>query len=326
MQTRRPLMAAAIGTALLALAAPAIAADPAWPTKPVRILFGFPAASATDVIARAVGQKLSEKWGQPVVIENRPGAGGNLGTELAARAPGDGYTIFFGTVANAISTTLYTRLNYDYLKDFKPITLVSITPLVLVANPSVPFGNVKELIAHARANPGKLNFGSGGVGTSNHLAGEMFKRATNTDLVHVAYKGTPAAYNDMFSGQIALMFDNIVAATPHVKSERLRPLAVSSKERVETLPDVPTLAESGLPGFEAVSWIGALVPAATPEPVADKIHADMVAVLRDPDLRRQLASAGAIVVGNSRQEFARWNEAEIAKWAQAVKQSGAKLD
>ena len=229
-------------------------------------------------------------------------------------------------MANAISTTLYTKLNYDYLKDFKPITLVSITPLVLVANPSVPFGNVKELIAHARANPGKLNFGSGGVGTSNHLAGEMFKRATNTDLVHVAYKGTPAAYNDMFSGQIALMFDNIVAATPHVKSERLRPLAVSSKERVETLPDVPTLAESGLPGFEAVSWIGALVPAATPEPIADKIHADMVAVLRDPDLRRQLASAGAIVVGNSRQEFARWNEAEIAKWAQAVKQSGAKLD
>ncbi len=326
MQARRQLMAAAFGTALMALAAPATAADPAWPTKPVRILFGFPAASATDVIARAVGQKLSEKWGQPVVIENRPGAGGNLGTELAARAPGDGYTIFFGTVANAISTTLYTRLNYDYLKDFKPITLVSITPLVLVANPSVPFGNVKELIAHARANPGKLNFGSGGVGTSNHLAGEMFKRATNTDLVHVAYKGTPAAYNDMFSGQITLMFDNIVAATPHVKSERLRPIAVSSKERVETLPDVPTLAESGLPGFEAVSWIGALVPAATPEPIADKIHADMVAVLRDPDLRRQLASAGAIVVGNSRQEFARWNEAEIAKWAQAVKQSGAKLD
>lgn len=326
MQARRQLVAAALGTALLALATPAAAADPAWPTKPVRILFGFPAASATDVIARAVGQKLSEKWGQPVVIENRPGAGGNLGTELAARAPGDGYTIFFGTVANAISTTLYTKLNYDYLKDFKPITLVSITPLVLVANPSVPFRNVKELIAHARANPGKLNFGSGGVGTSNHLAGEMFKRATDTDLVHVAYKGTPAAYNDMFSGQIALMFDNIVAATPHVKSERLRPIAVSSKERVETLPDVPTLAESGLPGFEAVSWIGALVPAATPEPIADKIHTDMVAVLRDPDLRRQLASAGAIVVGNSRQEFARWNEAEIAKWAQAVKQSGAKLD
>lgn len=326
MQARRQLMAAAFGTALLALAAPATAADPAWPTKPVRILFGFPAASATDVIARAVGQKLSEKWGQPVVIENRPGAGGNLGTELAARAPGDGYTIFFGTVANAISTTLYTKLNYDYLKDFKPITLVSITPLVLVANPSVPFRNVKELIAHARANPGKLNFGSGGVGTSNHLAGEMFKRATDTDLVHVAYKGTPAAYNDMFSGQIALMFDNIVAATPHVKSERLRPIAVSSKERVETLPDVPTLVESGLPGFEAVSWIGALVPAATPEPIADKIHTDMVAVLRDPDLRRQLASAGAIVVGNSRQEFARWNETEIAKWAQAVKQSGAKLD
>jgi len=316
------MAAAIIGPAV----APALAQDAPWPSKPVRILFGFPAASATDVIARAVGQKLSEKWGQPVVIENRPGAGGNLGSELAARAPADGYTIFFGTVANAISTTLYTRLNYDYLKDFTPITLVSVTPLVLVANPSVPFRNVKELIDHARANPGKLNFGSGGVGTSNHLAGEMFKRETGTDLMHIAYKGTPAAYNDMFSGQIALMFDNIVAATPHVKSERLKPLAVTSLARAETLPDVPTLAESGLPGFEAVSWIGALVPAGTPQPIADKIHADMVAVLRLPELRQQLAATGAIVVGNSREEFAQWNRNEIAKWAKAVKQSGAKLD
>jgi tripartite-type tricarboxylate transporter receptor subunit TctC len=318
---------AALVAASAALAAPLARADAVqWPTRPVKILFGFPPASATDVIARAVGQKLSEKWGQPVVIENRPGAGGNLGTELAARAPADGYTIFFGTVANAISTTLYSKLNYDYLKDFTPITLVATTPLVLVANPAVPAKNVKELIEYAKANPGKLNFGSGGVGTSNHLAGEMFKSATGAQLVHVPYKGTPAAYNDMFGGQVALMWDNIVAASNHVKSGKLKPLAVTSAQRASSLPDVPTMAESGLPGFEAVSWIGALVPAGTPQAIVDKIHADMVAVLRMPEIRQQLGASGAVVVGNTQEQFAEWNRNEIAKWAKAVKDSGARVD
>jgi tripartite-type tricarboxylate transporter receptor subunit TctC len=316
-----------IVAASAALIAPSVGAQTSpWPAKPVKILFGFPAASATDVIARAVGQKLSEKWGQPVVIENRPGAGGNLGSELAARAPADGYTIFFGTVANAISTTLYTKLNYDYLKDFTPITLVATTPLVLVANPSVPVKTVGELIAHAKANPGQLNFGSGGVGTSNHLAGEMFKAATGTNLVHVPYKGTPAAYNDMFGGQVALMWDNIVAVTNHVKNGKLKPIAVTSLQRATSLPDVPTMAESGLPGFEAVSWIGALVPAGTPQPIVEKIHADMVAVLRMPEVKEKLAASGAVVVGNSPEEFAAWNRNEIAKWSKAVKDSGAKVD
>ena len=303
------------------------AAEPLqWPTKPVKITFGFPAASATDVIARAVGQKLSEKWGQSVVIENRPGAGGNLGSEVAARAPNDGYTIFFGTVANAISTTLYGKLNYDYLKDFTPITLVATTPLVLVANQSLPAKNVKELIDYAKANPGRLNFGSGGVGTSNHLAGEMFKADTGTQLIHVAYKGTPAAYNDLFSGQVSLMWDNIVAVTNHVKNGRLKPLAVTSARRSASLPDVPTMAESGLPGFEAVSWIGALVPAGTPQPIVDKIHADMVAVLRMPEIKEKLGALGAEVVGNTPEQFAAWNRTEIAKWAKAIKESGARVD
>jgi len=320
-------------TLLIALAATAATlttglarADESWPTKPVKILFGFPAASATDVIARAVGQKLSEIWGQPVVIENRPGAGGNLGSELAARAPADGYTIFFGTVANAISTSLYSKLNYDYLKDFTPITLVATTPLVLVANPSVPAKDVKELVEYAKANPGKLNFGSGGVGTSNHLAGEMFKAATGTNLVHVPYKGTPAAYNDMFGGQVALMFDNIVAATSPVKNGKLKPLAVTSARRAASMPDVPTMAEQGLAGFEAVSWIGALVPAGTPKPIVDKIYTDMVAVLRMPEVQKQLGASGADVVGNTQEQFAAWNRNEISKWAKAVKDSGAKLD
>lgn len=317
------LVAAAAGLA----ATHATAADPAqWPTKPVKITFGFPAASATDVIARAVGQKLSEKWGQSVVIENRPGAGGNLGSEVAARAPNDGYTIFFGTVANAISTTLYSKLNYDYLKDFTPITLVATTPLVLVANNALPVKNVKELVDYAKANPGKLNFGSGGMGTSNHLAGEMFKAATGTELIHVAYKGTPAAYNDLFSGQISLMWDNIVAVTNHVKSGRLKPLAVTSARRAGSLPEVPTMAESGLAGFEAVSWIGALVPAGTPQPIVDKIHTDLVAVLRMPEIKQKLGALGAEVVGNTQEEFAAWNRNEIAKWAKAIKQSGARVD
>jgi tripartite-type tricarboxylate transporter receptor subunit TctC len=305
----------------------AFASEPVqWPTKPVKITFGFPAASATDVIARAVGQKLSEKWGQSVVIENRPGAGGNLGTEAAARAPNDGYTIFFGTVANAISTTLYSKLNYDYLKDFTPITLVATTPLVLVANPLLPAKNVKELIDFARGNPDKLNFGSGGIGTSNHLAGEMFKAETRTKLTHVAYKGTPAAYTDLFSGQVSLMWDNIVAVTNHVKSGRLKPLAVTSAKRSASLPDVPTMAESGLPGFEAVSWIGALVPAGTPQPIVDKIHTDLVAVLRMPEIKEKLGALGAEVVGNTPEQFAAWNRSEIAKWAKAIKESGARAE
>jgi len=301
------------------------AADP-YPSKPVKILFGFPAASATDVIARAIGQKLSEKWGQPVIIDNRPGAGGNLGSEMAAKQPADGYTIFFGTVANAISTSYYSKLNYDYLKDFTPITLVATTPLVLVANTNVPVKSVKELIDYAKANPGKLNFGSGGLGTSNHLAGEMFKSATGTELVHVAYKGTPAAYADLMSGRISLMFDNIVAVMPHIKSGKLKPLAVTSTKRSSSLPSVPTVAESGIPGFEAVSWIGALVPAGTPKDIVDKLHTDIVAVLRMPDIQERLGQLGAVVVGNTQEQFAAWNRNEITKWAKAVKDSGAKGD
>lgn len=324
MKTKSLFLALALSAA--ALAAPvANAADP-YPTRPVKILFGFPAASATDVIARAIGQELSKKWGQPVVIDNRPGAGGNLGSEIAAKQPADGYTIFFGTVANAISTSYYSKLNYDYLKDFTPITLVATTPLVIVANKDVPVKTVKELIEYAKANPGQLNFGSGGVGTSNHLAGEMFKHSTRTDLIHVPYKGTPAAYTDLMSGRVSLMFDNIVAATPHIRSGSLKPIAVTSAKRSTSLPDVPTVSEAGIPGFEAVSWIGALVPVGTPKEIVDKIHTDLVAVLRMPEIQERLGQSGAVVVGNTQEQFAKWNRDEIAKWAEAVKVSGAKGD
>lgn len=328
MNLRLRLLAAAASVLFCSTSTSALAQAqaPAWPAKPVKIIFGFPPASATDVIARAVGAKLQERWGQPVVIDNRPGAGGNLGSEIAARQPADGYTIFFGTVANAISVSLYSKLNYDYLKDFTPITLVATTPLVLVANADFPAKSVRELIAFAKANPGKVNFGSGGVGTSNHLAGEMFKSATGTDLVHVPYKGTPAAHTDLLSGQISLMWDNIVAVTPHIRSGKLRPIAVTSAQRATSLPDVPTMAEAGLAGFEAVSWIGALVPAGTPKPIVDRIHTDLVAVLRMPDVQEKLAASGAVLVGNTQEQFAEWNRREIAKWSKAVKDSGARAD
>jgi tripartite-type tricarboxylate transporter receptor subunit TctC len=328
MNLRLRLLAAAASVLFCSTSTSALAQTqaPAWPAKPVKIIFGFPPASATDVIARAVGVKLQERWGQPVVIDNRPGAGGNLGSEIAARQPADGYTIFFGTVANAISVSLYSKLNYDYLKDFTPITLVATTPLVLVANADFPAKSVRELIAFAKANPGKVNFGSGGVGTSNHLAGEMFKSATGTDLVHVPYKGTPAAHTDLLSGQISLMWDNIVAVTPHIRSGKLRPIAVTSAQRAASLPDVPTMAEAGLAGFEAVSWIGALVPVGTPKPIVDRIHTDLVAVLRLPDVQEKLAASGAVLVGNTQEQFAEWNRREIAKWSKAVKDSGARAD
>ncbi len=317
----------ALSRAILIIAA--LAAATAWadtyPSRAVKILFGFPAGSATDTIARVIGQKLGDKWGQSIVIDNRPGAGGNIGSEIAARQPADGYTIFFGTVANAISTTYYSHLNYDYLKDFDPITLVATTPLVVVVNPKLPVHDIKELIAYAKAHPGEVSFGSGGVGTSNHLAGEMFKAATGTQMTHVPYKGTPAAYSDLLSGRIAVMFDNIVAAMPHVKSGALRAIAVTSAQRTPSLPDIPTVAET-IPGFEAVSWIGALVPKGTPKDVEDKIYTDLVAVLHMPDVQRQLAVNGAVAVGNTPAQFDAWNRNEIAKWAKAIKVSGAHGD
>lgn len=314
-----------IAAAALAFAASQAAAQ-GYPERQVRLLVPFPAASATDVLARTIGQKLSEKWHQPVVIDNRPGAGGNLGTELAAKAPADGYTILMGTVANAISTTLYKKLSYNFVKDFDPVTLVATTPLVLVANPKFPGSSVKDVIAYAKSKPGELNFGSGGTGTSNHLAGEMLKSMTGINMVHVPYKGTPAAYTDLLSGQVALMFDNIVAVTPHIKAGSLKPIAVTSAKRVPSLPEVPTVAESGLPDFDAVSWIGALVPAGTPKHIVAKINADMVAVLNMPDVKEKLAASGAELKPTTPEQLAEHIRTEIDKWGKAVKASGAQAD
>ncbi|MGH8858366.1 MAG: tripartite tricarboxylate transporter substrate binding protein [Polaromonas sp.] len=325
---RRTALLAGAAAALVALA-PAAMAQPSaagYPNKPVRFVVPFPAASATDVVARTVGQKLGEKWGQPVVIENRPGAGGNLGTEVAAKAPNDGYTILWGTVANAISATLYTKLNYNFTRDFAPITLVAKTPLVLVTNKTVPAANVQQLITYAKGRSEKIAFGSGGVGTSNHLAGEMFNSLTGSGMVHVPYKGTPAAYTDLVAGRVDVMFDNIVAAMPQIRSGQLKPIAVTSAKRSVALPEVPTVSESGLPGFEAVSWLGMLVPTGTPQPIIEKINHDVIAVLALPDVRERLAATGAELAPGTPAEFDAFIRNEISKWAKAVKVSGAQAD
>lgn len=336
---RRPQAGLGAGARRLALCAGALAAMVAiapgaraqsatagYPGKPVRFVVPFPAASATDVVARTVGQKLGEKWGQPVVIDNRPGAGGNLGSEVAAKAPNDGYTILFGTVANAISASLYSKLSYNFTRDFAPVTLVAKTPLVLVANKVLPAANVQQFIAHAKARSEKIAFGSGGVGTSNHLAGEMFSTQTGSNMVHVPYKGTPGAYADLLAGRIDVMFDNIVPAMPQIRSGQLKPIAVTSAKRASTLPDVPTVAESGLPGFEAVSWIGILVPTGTPQTIVNKLNQDMLAVLALPDVRERLAATGAELAPGTPAEFEAFIKGEINKWAKAVKASGAQAD
>lgn len=326
---RRAALAVGAAALLAALSPLAMAQSSAmgnYPAKPVRFLVPFPAASATDVVARAVGLKLGEKWGQPIVIENRPGAGGNLGTELAAKAPNDGYTILWGTVANAISASLYPKLNYNFQQDFAPVMLVAKTPLVLVVNKAVPASNVTQLIAHAKGQSDKISFGSGGIGTSNHLAGEMFNSMTGSGMVHVPYKGTPAAYTDLMAGRVAVMFDNIVAAMPQIKAGQLKALAVTSAKRSPALPDVPTVGESGLPGFEAVSWLSLLVPTGTPQPIIEKINRDVTAVLALPDVRERLAATGAELTPTNPAELEAFIRTELTKWAKAVKISGAQAE
>jgi tripartite-type tricarboxylate transporter receptor subunit TctC len=296
-----------------------------WPTKPVKILFGFPAASATDVIARTVGQKLSQKWGQSVIIDNRPGAGGNLGSALAAKAPADGYTIFFGTVANAISTTLYSKLDYDYLKDFTPITLVATTPLVLVANPALPVKNVKELIEYAKANPGKLNFGAA-PGTPPHLMGELFRTLAGIDIVFVPYKGAAPALTDLLAGRTQMTMLSTAVIVPPILAGRLRALAVTSTTRWHELPDVPTMTEVGFAGFPQGSWTAVVAPAATPADVVAKLNTTINDGLRSSALHDSFVKLGAEVKVETPQQLGALLVAETRKWAEVIKSAGVAIN
>jgi len=312
--------------ALLALVATAASAQ-TYPTKPIRLVVPFPPGGATDILARDVAQKLTEAWGQQVIVDNRPGAGGNIGSELVAKSAPDGYTLEMGTVGtHAINASLYAKMPYDHVKDFVPVILVAGVPNVLVVNPAVPANSVAELIAYAKANPGKLNFASSGNGTSIHLSGELFKFMAGVQMTHVPYKGSAPALQDLIGGQVQLMFDNLPPSLPQIKAGKLRALAVTSLARAPALPDVPTMAEAGLPGYEASSWFGVLAPAGTPPAIVTKLNAEIAKWLATPEAKEKLSKQGANAAGGTPEDFAKHIAAETAKWAKVVKDSGAKID
>jgi tripartite-type tricarboxylate transporter receptor subunit TctC len=313
------LAVAAAGLILVAAAANAQAQ--AYPSKPIRWIVPFPPGGSTDLLARVVGQKLTESWGQQVVVENRGGAGGTLGAAEAARSPGDGYTLLMGAIHHTIATSVYPKLPYDFQKDFAPITVVAIVPNVLVVNPAVPAKSTKELIAYAKANPGKLTYGSAGMGTAHHLIGEVFNLRAGTEIVHVPYKGSAPAVADLIGGQVSIMYDTVASCLPHIKAGKLRPLAVATAKRSSALPDVPTIAESALPGFEVTTWFGALAPAKTPPEIVAKLNAEMVKILAMPDVRKRLLEAGAEPVGNTPGEMAAQIKRETEEFGKIVKQA-----
>lgn len=317
---RRTVTALAAASVALALFAPfGASAQDAWPNRPVRIVVPFAPGGTTDVVARAIARDLTELWGQSVIVENRGGAGGNIGAEVVAKAPPDGYTLLMtsGSIFT-VNPHMYAKLPFDPKKDFVPVTNVAAGPQLVVVNPSVPAKNLKEFIAYAKANPRKLNFGSAGIGSQVHMAAESFVDAAGIEVTHVPYKGEGPSYTDLVAGSIQLMVGNIAAAAPFVTSGRLRALAVTGSKRSQLLPDVPTVAESGLPGFENTGWFGFMLPAGTPQPIVDKIHRDTVKVLDQTEMKARLFVQGMVPVGNTPAEFAKAIEQESARWAKVV--------
>jgi tripartite-type tricarboxylate transporter receptor subunit TctC len=299
----------------------------AWPTKPVRMIIPFPPGGTTDILARVAAQKLSEALGQQVVPDNRAGAAGNIGTELVAKAPPDGYTLVTAPGSTlTIHPSLYAKLGFDPLRDFAPITILAAVPNVLVVHPSLPARNVKDLIAIAKAKPGQLNYASTGAGQSTHLSMELFKSMAGVKITHVPYKGSAPAVTDLLGGHVSLMFDNMPSALPHVKAGKLRALAVSSLKRSPTAPEIPTVAESGLPGFEVSVWFAVLAPAATPKPILERLNQLLVKALQAPDVRERLGSQGAEPVGNTPEQFTQVMKRDLAKWAKVVKDADIRLD
>ncbi|WP_182343516.1 Bug family tripartite tricarboxylate transporter substrate binding protein [Comamonas koreensis] len=324
LNARRTVLQAIAAVSLGAALMPAAFAAEAFPNKPITMVVPFVAGGTTDILARIVGQSLGEELGQPVIIDNRAGAGGNIGGQFAARAPADGYTIFMGTVGtHAINEWLYKKMPFSPNKDFAPLTRVANVPNLLVANPAQPFKNVKELISYAQAHPGQVNFGSSGSGSSIHLSGELFKMMAKVDMIHIPYKGSAPAVTDLLGNQIAIMFDNMPSAIQHVRSGKLRPLAVTTAKRSPELPDVPTVAEAGVPGYEATSWFGLFAPTKTPADVQAKLHAAIIKVLQKPDVIKKIGDQGGEVVTESQAEFGKFIAAENEKWKQVVKTSGA---
>jgi len=297
-----------------------------YPTKPIKWIVGYSAGGATDITARTVGNKLAERLGQPVLVENRPGANSNIGTEAASRAAPDGYTLFSGTVSNTINYSLFSNLPFDFLKDFDPVTQVASVVSTCVVHPSLPVKSVKELIELAKSKPGALNYGSSGIGGSPHLAAEMLKMMAGVDLVHVPYKGDSPCRTDLLAGRVQVSFLSIPSLVPHIKAGRLRLLAVNGPERTPIFPDVPTMQESGFPGFLVTSWNGVVVPAGTPKEIISRLNSELEEILKMPEVRERLSTLGADPVGSTPEEFGAFIKAEIEKWAKVIKATGAKVE
>jgi len=318
-----------IWAALLAAAglhAGAQAQAQTFPSRPVRIVVPFAPGGATDALARAMAQKMSESWGQPVVVENKPGAAGNIGTEFVARAPADGYTMLMAINSHAINASLYSKLGYDPIKDFQPVSLFAIAPNVLAAHPSLPANTVQELIKLAQARPGEISYGSAGSGSGSHLAGALFANLAGVQMTHVPYKGVTPAVTDLIGGQISLSFSVYSVVDPHIKAGKLKAIAVTSAKRSPYAPTLPTVAESGLKGFDVVSWFGLLVPATTPKEVVAKIHDEVARIAKLPDVKEKFASQGIDLVGNTPTEFADFIKQDWAVWDKVIKSTGIKME
>ena len=312
---------------LAAVAWPAQAQAPAYPTKPVKLVVPFPPGGSLDLAGRLIAQKLTEMWGQSVVVENKPGAGGNIGADYVAKSPPDGYTILLGALStHAVNPSLYKTMPYDAARDFAPITLIAITPNVLVVNASLPVNSAKEFIAYAKANPGKLAFGSGSNGSAGHLAGELFKVETGSDAIHVPFKGGAPATQALMAGDTQFMFDNLANAMAQVKAGRIKALAVTTAQRSSLVPDLPTMSEAGLPGFDISTWYGLFAPAGTPPAIVAKWNADVTKILSSPDVKAKLVADGADPSPDTPEQFREFIARELAKYARIVKASGAKVD
>jgi tripartite-type tricarboxylate transporter receptor subunit TctC len=297
-----------------------------YPAKPIRFIVPVAAGGGTDFTARLIGQKLTEAWGQPVIVDNRPGAAGNLGVEIATRAQPDGYTLVMPITSFSINPSLYSKLPFDTEKDLAPVVLVASAPLLLVVNPSMQANSVKELIALAKSRPGQLNYANSGNGTTAHLAGELFKRMAGVEVVSIAYKGGGPAVIDLIAGQVQIYFSTIPAALPQVKAGKLRALAVTSDKRVAEIADIPTVSESGLPGFEVVGWFGLFAPAGTPRPVITKLNHEIVKILKLAEVRDRFSGHGLITGGGTPEQTGAFLRAEIAKWGKLIKEAGIRIE
>jgi len=301
-------------------------AEAAYPEKPVRIVVHFPPGGPTDLVARLIGQKLGAAWGQPVVIDNIPGASGNIGADRVAKAAPDGYTLLLAASTLAVNVTLHERLPYDLVRDFVPVSRIASSPFVLVVGNDVPASNVKDLVSFAKAHPGALTYASSGIGSASHLSGELFNRMAGIETRHIPYKGTTSAVPDLMTGRVSMAFATAAAILPFVREGKVRAIAATSTRRISSAPDLPTISESGLPAFETGTWFGLLAPAHTPPAIVNKIYGDVVGVLSQPDVRHRLDELGMEVVGDTPQEFDRFMRADIAKWAQVIKSVGLKRE